>query len=333
MRPFVLRFSTNCSLRERSIEYLCEKLSINPLGLWNLFHQEPRFEEYDQSRKPILYTDLDPLWDSEKLRRCIERGEPLDIIARDLYECETREFARQQIAARNLSDYRNARSSLRRRLSPSAPPDEISLQRADLLNVLFARSSSLASDAERKAIRHFLGGSSRTPLAKLVRVYQGIESGRFQGLTPTEIAESLGMRYSNLYDLMERAPANGLWDIRRSAGRADYTVLAPRFDACVTLGFSVRSIESFLGRRLALYKPKVFSKRHTDYHSLSQIYEAADAGFAPDETAKVLGLPGWRVRDGLLSRSGFEPKIVQGLRILFQDPTITKPYVSTIAGR
>jgi hypothetical protein len=312
---------------ERSIELMCEKLSVTPLALWGLFHQEPRFEEHHPDRAPILYTSLTPWYDSERLMLHVERGESLESIARGVFEGGTREFARQQIAARNLTERLKVRRAARREAVLGSALDDFSRARRDLLTVFTKRAMSLAPPAQQQAIAHFLHGATRTPLARLIEVYKGMELGRAQGLSPTQVAQSLDMSYSQLYELMQRSPFPDLLEFRRSAPRVNYQNFAPKFDACVGLGFSVRSIESFIGRRIPCYKPTKPSTRHTDYYRLSQIYEAADSGFTAEDTATLLGAQLGRVKEGLVRRVQYEPVIVQGLQVLFEDQTITKPYL------
>lgn len=102
---------------ERSIGYLCEKLEATPLRLWQLFHQRPRYADPNGQSEPLRYTDLTPWCDCEKLERAIFKGKTLHQIGEEVYHGSTREFARIQIRARNLTELLRQRQALRRELT------------------------------------------------------------------------------------------------------------------------------------------------------------------------------------------------------------------------
>jgi len=62
------------------------------------------------------------------------------------------------------------------------------------------------------------------------------------------------------------------------------------------------------------------------YRLASQIYEAQDAGFTSDEIPELLDASVTVVSFVLKERSTFEPKILDGLRVLYDKPELDKPY-------
>jgi hypothetical protein len=103
---------------ERSIGYLCERLETSPLGLWTLFHRQPRYCDPRDQREPIHYSDLTPWCDSEALARAVFKGMAVKEIAAEVYNGSTREFARIQLRSRNLMPFLRLRQELRRQLMP-----------------------------------------------------------------------------------------------------------------------------------------------------------------------------------------------------------------------
>jgi hypothetical protein len=99
---------------ERSIGYLCEKLEATPIRLWQLFHQRPRYADPNEQIEPLQYSDLIPWCECEKLERAIFKGKTLHQIGEEVYDGSTREFARLQIRARNLTQLLRQRQDLRR---------------------------------------------------------------------------------------------------------------------------------------------------------------------------------------------------------------------------
>ncbi len=70
----------------------------------------------------------------------------------------------------------------------------------------------------------------------------------------------------------------------------------------------------------------VVGRQWITYRLASQIYEAKDAGFTPDEIPELLDASVTVVSYALKQRSTFEVKIIDGLRVLYDKPALDKPY-------
>lgn len=319
---------------ERDIGHLCEILDLKPLGLWNLFHDEPRTVDSvstDNSAGPLAsrelsYHELIPLFDSPLIEAMVRRGASLDEIGQRCFDGATRELARQQLEARNV----NAMRARQRALAREARKGDIGLAdtpRHTLLRLLSHRALEATTEPERRAVIHHLRPGVRHSIDTLVTVYRAVETGQERGWSLPKIASEAGMTYGSFYQLLRSGLLRGVVTPRKHKGYADYRSIEPRAATCFELGFSLRSIERFLGGRLTLLPKRSSSTSSQDYYNASLVYEAEDAGFTPKETAEVLGMEFWRVATLLAWRSTFEPKIIEGLQVLFDDPTIARPYL------
>lgn len=321
---------------ERDIGHLCEILDLKPLGLWNLFHDEPRTVDSvstENSGGPLVsrelsYHELTPLFDSPLIESMVTRGASLDEIAEVCFEGATRELARQQLEARNLNGIR-ARRRAERRGSLKADVNLAEAPRHKLLGLLTQRALVGATEPERRAMIHYMRPGVRLPIDTLTKVYSALEKGQRQGWSLPTVAKEAGVTYGSLYQMLRHGPFPELFATRKHAGYVDYRSMEPRMHRCFDLGFSLRSIERFLGRRVALLEKRETSTIPQDYYHAALVYEAEDAGFTAKETAEVLDLEMWRVTQLRASRTAFEPRIVEGLQVLFDDPTIARPYLGT----
>jgi hypothetical protein len=318
---------------ERDIGHLCEILDLKPLGLWNLFHDEPRTVDSvstDNSAGPLAsrelsYHELIPLFDSPLIEAMVRRGASLDEIGQTCFDGATRELARQQLEARNLNVMRARQRDLRREVL-KGDITAADTPRHTLLRLLSHRALKATTEPERRAVIHHLRPGVRHSIDTLVTVYRAVETGQEHGWSLPKMASEAGMSYGSFYQMLRSGPLRGVVTPRKHKGYADYKSLEPRATTCFELGFSLRSIERFIGGRLTLLPKKNSATPPQDYYHASLVYEAEDAGFTPKETAEVLGMEFWRVTTLLASRAAFEPKIIKGLQILFGDLTISRPY-------
>lgn len=321
---------------ERDIGHLCEILDLKPLGLWNLFHDEPRIVDSVSTEnsgsslvyRELSYHELTPLFDSPLIEAMVRRGSSLDEIAEVCFEGATRELARQQVEARNLNGIR-ARQRAERRESLKADVTPAEGPRQELLGLLAQRALVGGTEPERRAMIHYMRPGVRLPIDTLTKVYSALEKGQRQGWSLPTVAKEAGVTYGSLYQMLRHGPFPELFTTRKHAGYVDYRAIEPKAHRCFDLGFSLRSIERFLGRRVTLLEKRQTSTIAQDYYHASLVYEAEDAGFTARETAEVLDLEMWRVTQIRASRTAFEPKIVEGLQVLFDDPTIARPYLVT----
>jgi hypothetical protein len=321
---------------ERDIGHLCEVLNLKPHPLWNLFHEEPRIVDSTPMEKSgsslvsreLSYRELTPLFDSPLIEAMVRRGSSLDEIAEVCFEGATIEFARQQLEARNLNGIR-ARRRVVRRESLKADVNPADAPRHKLLKLLTHRALAGATEPEQRAVIHYMRPGARLPMDTLTKVYPALEKGQQEGWSLPTVANEAGVSYGSLYQMFRHGPFPELFTTRKHAGYVDYRSIEPRAHRCFDLGFSLRSIERFLGRRVALLEKRETSAIPQDYYHASLVYEAEDTGFTAKETAEVLDLEMWRVTQLLASRTAFEPKIVEGLKVLFDDPTIARPYLGT----
>jgi hypothetical protein len=318
---------------ERDIGYLCEILDLTPLALRSLFHDEPRMvdcESTENSAGPLgsrelAYQELTPLFDSSRIEALVRRGASLDEVGETCFDGGTRELARQQLEARNLNTIRARQRALRRE-SLKADVSPVDTSRHQLLRLLAHRAVADSTGAEQRAAIHYMRPGVKHSINRLTQVYSAVERGQQEGWNLPTVAKEAGVSYGSLYQLLRYGPFPELCATRKHAGYLDYRSLEPRAHHCFQLGFSQCSIERFLGRRMYLPTKRETATGRQDYYHASLVYEADDAGFTAKETAEVLGLKLCRVTQFLASRTALEPKIVEGLQVLFDDPTIARPY-------
>jgi hypothetical protein len=321
---------------ERDIGHLCEILDRTPIGLWNLFYDEPRIVDSVSTEnsgsslvsRELSYHELTPLFASPLIEAMVRRGCSLDEIGERCFESATGELARQQLEARNLNGIR-ARRRAERRESLKADVKPADAPRHKLLKLLTHRALAGATEPERRAVIHYMRLGVRHSIDTLTRAYSALEKGQRAGWSLPTLAKEAGILYGSLYQMIRHGPFPELFTTRKHAGYVDYRSIEPRAHRCLDLGFSLRSIERFLGRRVSLLEKHETSALPRDYYHASLVYEAEDAGFTAKETAEVLDLEMWRVTQLLASRTAFEPKIVEGLKVLFDDPTVSRPYLGT----
>lgn len=315
---------------ERDIGYLCERLDVSPLSLWSLFHEKPRFVSCSTSSetpgpigmRELSYKELSPLFDSDELEAMVRRGASLNDIAKEVFSGRTREHARQQLEARNINGIRSRQKQRRAHASEQSSWKE----RQELLCTLTQRALVGLSAPQRMAFIHRIQPGNHASFQDLLQVYTALEEGKRAGLSFPAVAKRLKMPYGTLYQLIRMGPFPESASIRHRAEAAEIDTMLPRIERCVELGFSLRTIEAFLGRRVSHFTPPVKAVERQSFRTASLVYEAVDAGFTTEETAELLEIQLFRVASALANRASFEPKIIEGLRILFDDPMIDRPY-------
>ncbi|HLC67158.1 MAG TPA: hypothetical protein VJK52_05965, partial [Candidatus Nanoarchaeia archaeon] len=101
----------------------------------------------------------------------------------------------------------------------------------------------------------------------------------------------------------------------------------------IRLGLPARDLVYFL--RIPWYQAKAMRRQNGiarpvhdfTYRDLSAVYEAQDAGYGLSEISQLVRANTHRVQNVLQRRSALEPKVVQMLRDLYADSTISQPYV------
>lgn len=318
---------------ERDIGYLCQMLDLTPLALWTLFRREPRSMDCVSSvesgvpltSRDLSYRELTPFFDCPVLEALVRRGASLEEIGRTCYNGATREYARQQLEARNINAMRTRQRRLRHQIRKGEMDVPETLRR-DLIELLATRALTNATGYHRWAIAHHLQPGKRHAIETLINIYRAVEQGRELGWSLPRMAKEAGVPYPTLYQALRTGPFPEFFTTRKHSGHLDYDAIMPRITRCFELGFSLRSIERFLGCRITLISGSEQSSHREDYHRASLVYEAQDLGYTAKETAELLETDLWRVIKALDSRSLLEPKIIEGLRVLFNEPTMSRPY-------
>lgn len=320
---------------ERNIGYLCEMLDLTPLGLWTLFKREPRRTDCvvpgtcdaPLGSRDISYRELNPFFDSPLIEALVRRGASLEEIGLTCFNGTTSEYARQQLEARNLNAMRTRQRRLRRQTTGvDTVKPEMETARRDLVELLATRALTGSTGYHHSAIAHHLQPGKRHAIEPLVKIYRAVEQGRELGWSLPRMAKEAGVPYPSLYQILRTGPFPEFFTTRKHSGHLDYAALTPKVTRCFELGFSLRAIERFLGCRITLVEVTGQGGARQDYHRASLVYEAEDLGYTAQETAELLGTELWRVLNALTARSQLEPKIIEGLRVLFDDPTIARPY-------
>src|SRR3989344_889653 len=112
-------------------------------------------------------------------------------------------------------------------------------------------------------------------------------------------------------------------------------------------GLSRHDVEYFLGRQGALsynnrmrWGPPVrptglywAPELKLNYHTASQIYEAAECGFTPAETGELFGVRQELANFALARREQYCPQVISALQSMFNAPEIQTPYITTAQRR
>ncbi len=227
-------------------------------------------------------------------------------------------------------------------------PESFHDQRAKILSVLEQRALQLASAegwATQKATEYFLTSPGHCPtrtFENLVLLFQRYENASNngeklsyselgEGIFPTPIRAGIILREMNLPALHGNYKKRNLSkETQRALKRAIKTEM-PVSDLAYFLkahypkvSQQVRMWHINLERRYALTP----SQNHPmSYRVASQIYEAKDLKFTPQETAYLLDLPASEVKAALKERPRIEEKIREVLNLLYPEKNIQKPYL------
>jgi hypothetical protein len=298
-----------------------------------------------------LLKNLDPAHQERNKR--ILRGLSLREIARP--ESLTRECIRQYINECGLHGYwKKSRSWYEhKKAMPKRKTDE---NRTSLLAIVGARKNALfvsfnGTWAERKAIEYSLKfrpnqryGITYDKLVKLFSVYDAARQ-RGEKKPFKEIGGDVGMPTSGIQRIFKRSNMPALcWTVsgRKRFSDEQKAILTRALasspltmnDAAFFTGTSESFIQGCLiGRSGKQRTIKTFGKgfsvgvRFLTYRLASQIYEAQDLGFKPDEVAELFDRPIKLVEYALKRRSTLQREIMRVLEKTYPKQNITKPYL------
>ena len=281
------------------------------------------------------------------IARCVVRGLRLERMGEKFGE--TRESVRQKIEALGLHDFWRGRKKRR----PLAS-EHLREARKPILEVLEKRIAQMMANpempwAERKAYEYKLnfqrGLSDRAippeRLVKLLSLYERVKKGG-EKILAKDIAAFLGYTHpEDIFHILRRirlAPfyREGINKLSKEKIKA--------LESAVKLGFMGGADIAYFARlsRHTIYNYRG-SKRHREellkifgngqnrqvlsYRSASQIYQANDLGFSPDEAAFLCDVRPEVVSYALEHRKEIEPRIVWGIQAIYPDVKVRKPYI------
>lgn len=171
-------------------------------------------------------------------------------------------------------------------------------------------------------------------LTKLFEVYsQAKASG--ENISFKKIGEQLRISPMEIRRVLKSVGEHSLYWEQTYRPRISYTEKQAIERGIKETVFSLQDLAYFLDRPgiFNFYCSKkrenpIFRRRKTFSYSLaSQIYEAQDLGFKPEEIAELLGKKVKKVNLISEKREEIEESLIESLRRLYGDQTIDKPYV------
>jgi AraC-like DNA-binding protein len=174
------------------------------------------------------------------------------------------------------------------------------------------------------ALRHFLRSRSKLPIETFVRAYELHPVAERHRWTDKKLIDELGISYTQLKRFRE------LGTLAQESPRANLSrefESQTSIEAVYAIGFSVASIVNFIRQYVGI-QPKAVSIQSGRHFLASIIYEAQDAGFSIPEIRQLTRLEEKKITKCIDERAKLEPIIVEGLRMLFNEPEIERPYLS-----
>jgi len=174
----------------------------------------------------------------------------------------------------------------------------------------------------------------------VLKMFQRYEELKKQGIKYSldDFGNEFGLWFPTVGEIFRRANVDPMYGAHRR-GSSRYKMplhLKERMKRIVNIEFSPADVAHFLGSyRHHIYRELKKLGRTTirnpsgplTYRRISQIYEAQDVGFTPGEISDYVGIRKFYVNRALSKRQELEPKMINSLRLLLQNPGISKPYV------
>jgi predicted transcriptional regulator len=261
----------------------------------------------------------------------------------------SRERVRQYLVATNQLDKEKSfmKNRSRDRLAKQASIEKLA---SGLLGHLLERAENEAGLPLRKALEYRQGLKAEKPnsipietLEKMFSEYYAtIAKGQKSSMQELSLQSGISgdAAVSHILKRVGLNPMYGTWERhitpnwkKHAARRATKTFFSVQDIAhflrvenytFAYLDFRTTGKESPLGRFQRGYRQGAFYMSHA---RISDVYEAQDIGFNVDETAEVLGITPKAVNAAIKGRDVFAPIIVKGLRTMFADSSIDKPYL------
>ena len=178
----------------------------------------------------------------------------------------------------------------------------------------------------------------------ILHLFQRYEQATAQGikLSSLELGEGTTIsvaEVNRIVKLVGAEPMYGRLDIHRTPPKTVEAMLRARTVPMTSsdIGYFLDVPDYVVRQRYAKlgneenrskYLLSEFRGRKLPYREASQIYEAHDAGFTLEEKMELLDTTEKKIDFALANRDSIEPTIINALQVMFQDRTITKPYIS-----
>ncbi len=246
------------------------------------------------------------------------------------------------------NEYRQKREEVKNK-SKLEKEEKQNLQRI-VISLLKIRTKQLSEKewACQKAVEYFLSrkiatGDNLIPFSKLYNLFQYYEKAMKENkkLSLEELGEKADiavMTVSNILDRVGIEPMYGrnIETIRKKekweATKRGFETIFNSYDIAYFLHLP-KHLPGLMYEQIGFHTRKIHSPAQLGYSRLtyrlaSKIYEAKDCGFEMNEIAELADTTDDMVDYALFLRNEAEPKIIKGLKILYADKTITKPYVT-----
>lgn len=298
-----------------------------------------------------LPDNLIPYKQWPKVDILIEKGYSMYEMAREVRL--SRERIRQYInGSGQYNDWRKKRQEVKEELGIGKKANQRKIKdlQGRLISALWVRAEELAKKEDwafQKAVEYLRSYKANYPwnhtfpqLYKLFKVYERAQK-KGKKLSLEKIGEKVDLYGTSVDNILARIGIEPMYGkkeqiIKKRREKMEATIRG--VDTC----FSSSDIAYFLnlpdhvpymrfqnmgikrGRNIWLR----VGKDWFTYRLASQIYEARDCGFSGKDVMELLDVKGEIVDYALEHRRELEPKIVKGIRILYNDKKIKNPYVT-----
>ena len=323
---------------ERSLEVLCQTLRIGVDRLW----ETARIEGIDLS----LY-ELKPYRFRPAMDAAIDAGLSLEEVGAT--ENVVGERARQYIVRSGQQDYWKCRKRVRKDENVREVHERYTV-RGSLVSLLQERMVALAAeeDIATQQAWHYLLSKRRRSQVKFSEIQAALQQyhtakGQSNRISLKQLTEGLDLHPVSLRRVLRNNDEETLHSpqqdrrIRSSEWKKEqlkHAVDLPlsTFDIAFFLGLKYPNVASYYNHSLNvkrghLWLKQFSSARRLTYCCASQIYEAADAGFAFEDIVSIVEPFPDVVAYALNHRDEIQPQIINSLRELYPKRRITQPYI------
>lgn len=331
----------------KSLEELCKRAGVkDPQSVWR----------YCKKFGIEMPENLESWRYKPEIDKLIDRGLTLEDIGNEVGL--TRERVRQYIKYSGQHSYWEKKRREAKEVLGIGEEAKRKLKNVQglFLSCVQARAIELAKKEDwalQKTVEYFNSlkyastrtSASQSVVYKIFKLYENAKKNR-KKLTLEEIGEKVGLWQTSVGNILSRVGVEPMYGKiigqikRREKMKATLRGKNTEFsnidiayflrlpEHVPGLRFNARNIHRGTKRQTIKQFGEYDKTTHLTYRLASQIYEAVDCGFKRKETAELVETYNGVIRYAIQNRDEIEPKIVRGLKRLYNDRKVKTPYVT-----